>query len=165
MTLATLIGHVTPLATRFFLSLVSLFGTSVTFANSVSASVPCFYLAEHCSLLLSASKHSHSLMPLQTTSNLEKKIFKKLNSEVGRSKRKTVKRLRSHWSQDSDKILDCLHFAIILFENSSEIAIPILTEFLLIWPQPASSILLSNEAQSSKPGTRRVEVHDMSTNF
>jgi len=82
MTLATLIGHVTPLATSFFLPLVSLFGASATFANSVTSS--------HLSIwqnIVPSYLPPCTPIPLQTTSNLDKKKhFQKLNSEVGQSK-------------------------------------------------------------------------------
>ena len=150
MTLATLIiGHVTPLATSFFLPLVSLFGASATFANSVTSS--------HLSIwqnIVPSYLPPCTPIPLQTTSNLDKKTFSKTKFRGRSIKEKNSQTLTPRLR----KIWDCLHFAIILFENSSETTIPILAVFLFIW-------LLSYETESSKPGTGRVEVHEMSTHF
>jgi len=150
MTLATLIGHVTPLATSFFLPLVSLFGASATFANSVTSS--------HLSIWQNiVPSYLPPCTPITSSNNFkpwQKKTFSKTKFRGRSIKEKNSQTLTPRLR----KIWDCLHFAIILFENSSETTIPILTVFLFIW-------LLSYETESSKPGTGRVEVHEMSTNF
>ena len=125
MTLATLIGHVTPLATSFFLPLVSLFGASATFANSVTSS--------HLSIwqnIVPSYLPPCTPIPLHTTSNLDKKIFSKTKFRGRSIRKKNSQTLKPRFPQ----IWDCLHFAIILFENSSETTIPILAVFLFIWP-------------------------------
>jgi len=83
------------------------------------------YRLPPCTPVPSSCLSSNNFKPWQ-------KIFSKLNSEEGQSKRKTVKHTRS---QDSHESLDCLHFAMILFRSSSETTIPILTVFLFSWPQ------------------------------